>query len=180
MTMRTLLALPLIAVAVGCSDKPQAPPLTDEAVFEDDRVGLRFLVPDGWVVQSRATVPEGPLSRTIIVVSYRRDLGQRPVTLEVLVADVPADANLERWLAERGTGGEMWSARGPNKSVTINGVEATHFGQTRTKGSDELRRDVTAFRRGNRVYFFVLRHTAANGDVAETVRSTIESISWTK
>jgi hypothetical protein len=30
------------------------------------------------------------------------------------------------------------------------------------------------------VYFFVLRHSAAEPDVPEAVRSTIESITWAK
>ena len=178
--MRPLLALPLIVLACGCSDRPQAPPLTDEAVFQDDRVGLRFLVPAGWVVQSRAVVPDGPLSRTIIVASYRGPAGQRPPTLEVLAADVPADANLERWLAERGSGSEAWAPRPPIRTVTINGAEATQFGQSRVKGTDELRRAVTAFRRGPRVYYFVVRHTAADPNVADAVRTTIDSITWAK
>jgi hypothetical protein len=178
--MRTLLALPLVALAGGCSDRPKAPPLTDEAVFQDDRVGLRFLVPAGWAVQSRAAVPDGPLSRTVVVASYRRVTGQRPATLEVLAADVPADADLERWLAEHGTGGETWGPRPPVRTVTINGAAATRFGQTRAPGSEEFRRDVTAFRRGHLVYFFVLRHAAADPDIPEAVRSTVDSITWTK
>ena len=178
--MRSLLALPLIALACGCTDRPKAPPLTDEAVFQDDRVGLRFLVPAGWVIQSRAVVPDGPLGRTIVVASYRGPAGQRPPTLEVLAADVPADADLERWLAERGTGDEAWAPRPPVRTVTINGAEATQFGQSRVKGGDEFRRHVTAFRRGGRVYFFVIRHTAADPDAPEVVRPTIDSITWTK
>ena len=178
--MRLPLAPLLVALACACADRPKAPPLTDEAVFQDDRVGLRFLVPAGWAVQSRAAVPDVPLSRTIVVASYRGPTGQRPPTLEVLAADVPADADLERWLAERGTGGETWVPRPPVKTVTINGAEATRFGQARAKGKEEYRRDVTAFRRGPRVYFFVVRHSAAEPDVPEAVRSTMESITWVR
>jgi predicted Zn-dependent protease len=178
--MRTLAALTLVALAGGCSDRPKAPTLTDEEVFDDDRAGLRFLVPAGWVMQSRATVPDGPLSRTIIVASYRRGEGQRPATLEVITADVPADADLERWLAERGAGGGVWALRPPVKTITINGAEAVQFGQTRVKETAELRRDVTAFRRGARVYYFVLRSTPADPDARDAIRTTLESITWTK
>jgi hypothetical protein len=178
----TVRAIPMmLLLATACTDRPKAPPLTDEAVFQDDRIGLRFLVPAGWSMQSRAVVPPGPLQRTVVVVSYQRPPGPRPATFEVLAIDRPADDNLERALAEHGTGNAKWVPHPPARQLTLNGTEATQFVLVSAAGKkDEGRREATAFRRGDRVYFFVLTYSAADPDVRDAVRSTLESITWTK
>lgn len=176
---RTTPALLLLLVA-ACTDRPKAPPLTDEAVFRDDATGLRFLAPAGWAMEARANVPAGRLPKVIVVVSYRRPTGARPATFEVLAADVPADADQERFLAEHGTGNERWAPRSPARPVQINAADAAQFVQARMQGKEEVRREATAFRRGDRVYFFVLTYSAAEPEVRDAVRSTVESITWAK
>src|SRR4051812_13436397 len=132
--MRRTLPL-LLLLAAACTDRPKAPPLTDEAVFRDDVSGLRFLAPAGWAMQSRATVPAGGLGgRTVVVASYRRVTASRPATFEVLAAEVPADADPERFLAAHGTGLEKWAPRGPAQPVQVNGAAATRFVQGRAQG----------------------------------------------
>jgi hypothetical protein len=154
--------------------------LTDEAVFRDNEIGLRFLVPAGWTIRSRAVVPRGRLSRTVVVASYQQPTGPRAATFEVLVIDRPAGDELERALAEHGTGSLNWTPRAPARQITLNGADAIQFVLVSRQGKEEYRRDATAFRREDRVYFFVLTYSAADPDIRDAIRTTIESISWTK
>ena len=41
------LLFPLVLLAAGCADRPKAPPLVTEAVYQNDAIGLRFLTPEG-------------------------------------------------------------------------------------------------------------------------------------
>src|SRR5688572_22928786 len=53
-------------LALGCSsDRPKAPPLTNEAVYQNDKIGLRFLTPEGWKVTARTDLPPGQLPRPV-------------------------------------------------------------------------------------------------------------------
>ncbi|HEX3151823.1 MAG TPA: hypothetical protein VHR66_27370 [Gemmataceae bacterium] len=173
-------ALVLAIVCAACSNRLKAPPLTNDAVFHDDAIGLRFLVPSGWAMQSREVVPVGPLPRTIIVVSYAGPAGPNLATLELVAADVPAEADLERFLSENGPGNDQWTSLPPSKAIIVNGAEAIRFAQSRMQGKNEIRREVTAFRRGARVYFFVLAFPSADADVGDAARKTVESVTWTK
>ena len=173
-------AVVVLALAAGCTPGPSAPPLTDEAVYENPAVGLRFLVPAGWAVQSRANPPPGALAKPVVLVSYQPPGAPRPADLTVLAADLPADASVEAFLVEYRVGAEGWTVRPPARPVTVNGVSATRYVLTRPQGKDEVRREVTAFRRGGRMYFFLVTFTAADPAVRDSVRSTIESITWTK
>jgi hypothetical protein len=170
----------LVVFAAACSPTPKAPPLTDETVYENPGIGLRFLVPAGWAIESRAVLPPGPLVKPVVVVSYVPPGAPRPADLTVLAADLKTDASVETFLTEYRVGPEAWTVRSPAEPVTLNGTAATRYVLTRTQGKVEVRREVTAFRRGERMYFFLV--TFAVGDVAvrEAVRTTIESITWTK
>lgn len=169
---------PLLLVA-ACADRPKAPPLTTEAVFQDDRIGLRFLVPAGWAIQSRTAIPDGPLNRTIVVASYRRMAGAKPATFEVLAMSPPPDADPERYLAEHGPGSEKW-VRGSPANLAAEGAGPVRFVQVREPGKGDARRDVVADRRGDRLYYFVLTAPANDAEARAAVRTTIDSITWAK
>lgn len=178
-TVRLTLPL-LVLAATACTDGPKAPPLTDEAVFRDDTIGLRFLVPAEWAVKSRGVVPPGRLGRTVVVVSYQRPAGRRPATFDVLAIDRSTDDDLGRAAAEHGPGSGEWVAQSPARQVIVNGSDATQIVLVPVHGKDDGRREVTAFHRGDRVYLFILTYSAADPDVRDAVRSTVESITWTK
>ena len=173
------LAVPLVALA-GCSPTPTAPPLTDEAIYENPAVGLRFLVPAGWAVQSRANPPPGPLAKPVVLVAYEPVGAPRPADLTVLAADLPADASAETFLAGYRVGPEAWAVRPPAQPVTFNGVAATRYVLTRREGKDEVRREATAFRRGGRAYFFLVTFAATDEAVRDAARASVNSIIWTK
>jgi predicted Zn-dependent protease len=171
---------PVIAIGAACSDRPKAPPLTAEAVFQNEQIGLRFLAPAGWPVRSRAVLPTGQLAKPIVLVSYQRVGGERLAEFSVLVADLPPDANLEQFVAEHRVGAEQWAARPPSRQVTVNGVSATRCLLTRVQGKEEIHREVTAFRRGERVYFFLVVFAASDASSRDAVRVAVESVTWTK
>lgn len=175
----TLCAAFLLALT-ACSNRPEAPPLTDEAAFHNEAVGLRFLAPAGWPISSRAVLPSGALPRPIILVAYQTVGGEKPAGFEVMVADVPADADLGRFLAEHQVGNEVWKPQPPEPPTTINGASATRLVLTRTQGKEEIRREVTAFRRGDRVYFFITTFMATDTASRDTARAAVASVTWTK
>src|SRR5262249_5922379 len=106
---RAMLTASLLLLA-GCSNRPHAPPLTTEAVYQNNGIGLRFLAPAGWPVQSRATLPAGRLAKPIILVSYQRVPGDKPAEFKVLAADLSPEAPVERFLTDIQVGPETWSA----------------------------------------------------------------------
>ena len=178
MNARLMLVAP-VALIVACSDRPKAPPLTQESVYQNDSIGLRFLVPAGWTTQSRAVLPTGQLHKPIVVVSYQGG-AERPAEFRVLVADLSAGADLQQFLTEHRVGGEKWTGQSPIEQLTVNEMQASRFVLTRTQGKEEMRREVTAFRRGERVYFFLVDFAASDAASRDVVRTAINSVTWKK
>src|SRR5580700_9168564 len=88
----------------GCTERPKAPPLVNEAVYQYESTGLRFLTPEGWSITSRAIRPPGPLTKPMLLVAYHEKQGEHPAALELLAADLPEDADLEKYLLENRLG----------------------------------------------------------------------------
>lgn len=164
----------------GCSNRPKAPPLTAEAVYQDDEIGVRFLAPSGWAMQSRAVLPEGTLAKPVILVAYERAETEQPAQFSLLAADVPAGTHLDQFLTTHRVGAEQWTVATPPQQVTINGAAATRAVLTRHEEKQEVRREATAFRRGERVYVFLVTFAATDPASRDAVRTSIESITWTK
>jgi hypothetical protein len=173
-----LLAL-TAALAGGCGGgRPKAPPLTNDAVYQNDKVGLRFLVPEGWVVVSRADVPSGPLTRTVVLAAYHSPHGERAADLEVLAADVAEGADAGAFAAEHRVGTDRWVRAGAVEQVTVNGAAVTRQLLSSPGGKEEYRREVTAFRRGDRVYAFLITYAAADPASRDAARKAVESATW--
>ncbi|HEX3152777.1 MAG TPA: hypothetical protein VHR66_32190 [Gemmataceae bacterium] len=179
MTRGPLVAITCLTVS-ACSDRPVAPPLTDETVFVNDAIGLRFLAPAGWPVASRAVLPTGALPRPIILVAYQSVGSEKPASFEVMAADVPADADPGRFLIEHQLGNETWKPLPPQPALVVNGESAARWSLTRMQGKDEVRREVTAFRRGDRVYFFIAAFAASDAASRDSARGAVASVTWSK
>jgi hypothetical protein len=164
----------------GCSHRPAAPPLTAEAVYQNDEIGLRFLAPPGWPMRSRAVLPPGALPRPIVLVSYQRADGEQAAEFGLVAADAAPETGLEQFLAEHRVGSERWAVQSPAQAVTVNGAAATRVVLTHSQGKDETRREVTAFRRGGRLYLFLVTFAASDPASRDAVRTSIDSITWTK
>lgn len=169
----------LLAVLAGCGEKPKAPPLSNEAVYQNDKIGLRFLTPEGWSVTTRSDLPAA-LTRPVTVVAYVVKHGKQVADLEVTAADLPADADLGAFLAEYRVGAQKWVARKGPDDVTVNGAAAKRFLFAAGKGKDETLREVTAFRRGGRVFFFLATFPATDPDRRDQARKSVDSVTFTK
>src|SRR2546421_3005126 len=113
-------ALLMLLVAAGCSDRPKAPPLTNDAVYQHEKIGLRFLTPEGWLVSSRAEPPPGPLTRPVVLAAYQNPRGERPAEMQVLAADLAADADLAAFVTDTRVSPDKWTPKPPPTTVTVN------------------------------------------------------------
>src|SRR5262249_45571367 len=104
---RYLPALVLLVLS-GCNTRPRAPALVDEPIYQNEREGLRFLVPEGWKQLARADVPPGKVDRERLLVQYRRLLPGQEATLEVRLADLPTSAALDSLLSAPSYGVDRW------------------------------------------------------------------------
>jgi hypothetical protein len=170
----------LLLLACGCREQPKAPPLVNDAIYQNNKIGLRFLAPDGWSIVSRAELPS-TLPRPIILIAYQQGKGESPAELEVLAADLAENADLGQFLVEHRIGAATWTIKSPPEPVTINGAAAKRIVLARPgKGKGEMRREATAFRRGGRVYFFIITFAAGDGLARDSAHQSVESVTWTK
>jgi hypothetical protein len=179
MCRRTLAIVALLlAAACGCADRPKAPPLVNDTVYQNDRIGLRFLAPDGWSLSTRSDPPSSPLPKPVILVAYQLVKGESFSELQVLAADLPDDADYGDFLIEHRIGAAGWTLKPPAETVSINGVEASRLTLTRQEKRAEMRREATAFRRRSRVYFFIVTFAASDSAARDAARQSILSVNW--
>ncbi len=174
--LRVLLAAVLLA---GCHPKPKAPALLDGPVFQSDE-GFRFLVPDGWIMAARGNLPSGPLDKERLLVQFRRATGNTQATLEVSSADLPEDTNLADYLSGPSFSTSHWAISGSPEKLEVDGQPGTRYRATATVNRAKLAKEVTTFRRGERVYFFTLLFSPSDATAPEQVRRAISQLVWTK
>lgn len=173
------LALLLAAlVGAGCSDRPKALPLAYEAVYQNDKIGLRFLAPEGWTIVMRSELPSGALPKPVVLVGYVQSKGDKPAEFQLLAADLPEDKDLGVFLTEYRIGADKWMPNKAGEPVTVNGTAGTRYVMTRGTGKNEFRREATAFRRGGRAYFFIITFGAADPDRRDQAHKSVESAVW--
>lgn len=163
----------------GCRPKPKAPALIDEPVYQSDE-GFRFRVPEGWIMTARGNVPPGPVESNRILVTYRRVVGDSEATLEVSVMDLPEDTDLTAYLSRPSFAARHWEPRGQPESMEAGGRHGTRFRLRARVSGTELVKEVAAFRRGGRVYFFTLLYSPKDPTAPEQVRRSLGRLEWTK
>jgi hypothetical protein len=166
-------ALFLIAVA-GCADRPRAPALQDEPVFQNKQEGLRFLPPSGWRMRARTEVPHGPLTEERLLVQYNRLTPDSPANLEVTMADVPPSTPLDECAGSRSDGPEGWQ-KTATEPLEVSGLPA--FRAT-FAGTPERAKEVVVVRRGDRVYYFTAIFPAKDAKARDQVRKAVASAAW--
>ena len=177
-TYRACLAATVVGLAVGCAEKPRAPALTREAVYRNDKLGLRFAAPDGWPIHSKADLPPGKLAKPVVLVSYLSPKGPVPTWYQVEAANAVPDEELAAFLTANPIGGDRWVTKVPPAKVTVNGVEAVRVVLARTGKPGEMLREVTMFRRGERSYLFVIAYDTADRDSRDQARQSVASVQW--
>jgi hypothetical protein len=175
---RAWFLLGLLAALAGCKDHPRAPALLDEPVYQNEREGFRFQVPDGWTQHARADVPPGPAEQERMVAEYRAKGARRPTVLRVNLVDLPASGDLAAYLARRWN--EPLQPQGTPDLVEVDGVAGHHHVFAGKEGDRELLQDVYAFRRGDRTYLFTGIYAPDDDAGRQQVRRAVESIRWKK
>ena len=164
----------------GCQPRPKAPALLDEPVYQNDREGFRFLVPDGWIMAAREETPPGRVDKERLLVQYRRSSAEREAILEVSLVDLPESTDLAVYLCGPSFSASRWKPSGPTQSLEINRAAGTRWRFTARVHGSELVKEVTAFRREGRVYFFTVLFAPTDTTAPEQVRRAIGRIVWTK
>jgi hypothetical protein len=167
----------LAFLLAGCGARPRAPALQSGPLYQNEREGFRFLAPEGWVQRARAELPAGPFEREELLVAYSR-VSDRPASFEVSLADLPEGADLRKFLTAAPSEGVRWRAKGAPEPVTVNGVSAKRFALAGGAGKGEQVKEVVAFRRGGRVYFFAGVFAAGDPATRDEVRRAVNTVVW--
>ena len=166
----------LIAV-IGCTERPSAPALRDEPVYDNPREGLRFLKPQGWIQQAKSAAPAGPADVERMLVRYAGPPGVKPPTFEVSMQDLGESTDMAAFLAEPSHNiAAPWQLVGQPESLTMDGVAATRYAFTQ----QNMMKESVVVRRGKRFYFFTLLGTASDAQSREQIRSLIREVRWTR
>jgi hypothetical protein len=169
-----------LLLVCGCQPKPKAPALSDGPVFQSDE-GFRFLVPEDWLMAARANLPPGPLEKERLLVQYRRSTAsQQTATLEVSVAELPESTDLAEYLSKPSFSAREWKPAGKPVQLDAGGAKGTRYRHTAWVDGSELVKEVTAFRRGDRVYFFTVLFSPKDSSAPEQARRAVEGLVWTK
>jgi hypothetical protein len=174
-----MLLLLVVLLGLSCQPKPRAPALIDEPVFQSDE-GFRFLVPEGWIMAARSNVPPGPVEKDRLLVQYRRVQGDSQATLEVSLMDRSEDTELTAYLSEPSFSVSRWEPQGEPEPLEAGGRTGTRYRFSGSMNKNEMAKEVTAFRRGGRVYFFTLLYAPEDATAPEQVHRVINRLEWTK
>jgi predicted Zn-dependent protease len=166
-----------IAVLGGCRSRPHAPALRDDPVYQNADEGFRFLVPEGWTQHANAVLPRGKLDQEQLLVSYKRVASGDLASLEVLAADMPADTDLTAHLSGPSYSRQGWQPTAKPEQVEVDSVPGTRWVFT-SQGTRKTVKEVAAFRRGERVYFFTALYSQGDAKAQEQVRRAVGSIIW--
>lgn len=162
----------------GCSSKPKAPALLDGPVYQNKQEGFRFLVPEGWNMTAKAEIPPGRVEKERLLVQYRRPTEQSSAILEISRADLPESIDWAAYLSEPSFSVTKWKTTQPAESVQAGGAEGRRFYLISDEKRPQWAKEVTVFRRGERVYFFTVLFAPKDGASAEQVRRAVGRIVW--
>jgi hypothetical protein len=176
-----LIAFGSVLLCSGCQRRPVAPALRDDPVYQNDREGVRFLVPEGWKQYAKAEVPSGKVDKERLLVQYKHLFERKVgVEFEVSLADLPPSTDLSDYLAAPSHGGKNWRQKGPVEKLDVNGVAAERFVFTGRVDRGEMIKEVVVFQRNGRFYFFTGLFAAADKNARAQVRAAVDSTKWKK
>jgi hypothetical protein len=154
--------------------------LGDGAVYQNEREGFRFLVPEGWKQHAKTDAPPGKYARDLLLVEYKHLVHGKGALLQVSLADLAEGTDLAKFLANPSFGVKEWSVARAPEAVQVDGVAGVRRVFTGRLGSQEMTREVVAFRRGERVYFFTGLFPTGDAESRDQVRAAVASIFWKK
>jgi hypothetical protein len=174
--VRVLLLAGGVLWLAGCGSHPRAPALQDQPVYQNDREGFRFLVPEGWKQYARADLPPGKIDHERLLVQYRRKEG-KAATLEVSRVDLPASTDLATYLTAPAFGVNTWRFT-VREALEVGGKPAERLLLTGRRGAEELTREVVAVRRDERVYLFTGIFASGDAAARSAVRRAVGRVLW--
>lgn len=167
-----------MAVAIGCAPKPRAPALVDGAVYQNDKEGFRFAVPDGWFQQIKTDLPPGPVTKERTLVQYRV-FESSAASLEVAVRDFDEEPDVEKYLTTKKIAGTLWKQREPVAPVSLGDREAQRYSLEANVRGQRTFREVIAYRRGKRLYLFNGMFLPGDTVHQEQIRQALAGLRWT-
>jgi hypothetical protein len=173
---RTCAWLLVLVTLGGCNSRPSAPPLLDDPIYRS-RAGFRFSRPEGWKMVARGEVPSGPVVGERLLVEYKAVTG-KSASLEVTVASLPASTSLADYIKKNTMTSEAWRLLGTGEDFTINQVPAVRLCFALGKGKEEITREIVAFRREDRVYFFKGFYLTSDTSARKEIRAAVDSVVW--
>jgi hypothetical protein len=163
----------------GCTPKPQAPALRNDPVYQNDREGFRFLVPDGWMMVAASNYPPGPATKNRLLVQYRSKAQDSPATFEVDMIDLPTSTDLAAYLAGPSFGVQKWQRTGATEAVQTSGLSGERYDFVgRMGGKGQVTKEVVVFRRGDRCYLFIGLFPPKDTIARDQVRQAVTSTAW--
>ncbi len=165
----------LAFVVAGCQDRPKAPALRDDPVFEDAQAGVRFLAPTGWIETARSAFPPGPAEKDTMLVRYQSPPTEKSAVFEVSFVDAPESADVTAMLAAPSHGASNWASSEPPEPLKLNAA-ATRYHLAHKNMSKES----IVFRRGDRLYFFTFVYLNSDSTVRERMHDVVQSVVWSK
>src|SRR5437016_3751132 len=166
------------ASLLGCNSRPHAPELSDEPVYVNDSLGVRFLAPEGWTQHAKADVPAGKLDKERLLVRYERPTSGNSALLELTAADLPVSVDLSAYLTGPAYGADKWRLARPAEPVDVEGVAALRHGLSARVRGEETTREVVVFRRGERVFFFTGLFASKDSSARSQIRAAVQSVLW--
>lgn len=168
-----------LLLLTGCGDRPAAPVLRDEPVYQHDQAGFRFLVPPGWSQRANASLPAGRLPKEVMLVQYRSLGAGKGAQLEVTAADLPPDTALGTFLAGPAFGVDQWKDTAAPQKLALHGVPATRYQYAGRTDKQELVKEVVAVERpGGRTIFFTGLYAPGDTLAREQIRRIVDSTIW--
>jgi hypothetical protein len=168
------------ALVLGCSSRPRAPALRDDPEYQNEREGFRFLVPGGWKQHARTDAPPGKYPKDLLLVEYKHFEGGKGAMLQVSLADLPGETDLGTFLAGPSFGVKEWKLAPGREGLEVDGVSGVRLVFTGRLARQEMTREVVAFRRGERVYFFTGFFVRGDTEARDQVRRAVASTVWKK
>ena len=136
------------------------------------------MVPEDWSQYARSDLPPGKLDKERLLVQYRRVKSAKEATFEVSAADLPPSADLADYLAAPAFGSKDWKLRSSPEPLEVDGVPGTRYDLTARVGKEDMTREVVAFRRGERVYFFTTVFFTKDATAQEQARRAVSRLLW--
>lgn len=167
-----------IVLLDGCDAPPEAPELVDSPVYQNDREGFRFRVPEGWTQTASSNLPPGDFEGENFLVRYLVQSPGGGSTLQVLCFTDRDSADLEQHHAKPSFGVTQWTPTSPAEPVDLDGTTAQRMEYEGRLRGKRMHKEVLCVRRGNRVYSFIGMFVDGDDKAQHAIRRALDSLIW--